>query len=170
MFDFLSFKKTISDVRHQFDSLVRQSQEKRAEITRLHTAPLHTADLAALFDHHIDVMSANYGAALEHNINLMTGAASNQAARLNGVRVVMAAPPGMAASFNTIEASICALLGAELKTSIRRRINEMSRSEKAGPLLKDRPALIAAAERELAGLESDLADLRRQAAEAGVTF
>ncbi len=169
MFDFLGFKKTVSEVRRQVDLLGKRIQEKRDEISHLHAAPLQATDLEALFDKVIDDRSAEYDRAFEFAVSRMSGA-PGAGSRLNGINVITAGPPGVSPTLYTVESSICALLGAELKASIRHRINNMPQTEKAGPLLKDRPGLIEKAERALAALESDLVDLRGQASEAGITF
>ena len=167
--NFSVFKKALSEVRQQHGALVCQMQKKRDEIAHLRTAPLQHADLIDLFDQAIDVKAAEYDAAFSHAVNRMVGDPGS-ASRINDINVVAAAPSGVAPNFNSIECSVCALLGAELKASIRQRVGQMPQTGKAGPFLRDRPGLIKAAERELAGMEREMTKLRNDAAEAGVTF
>lgn len=167
MFDFLNIQKTIAQVREQVVLLETKVQKKRKEIEHYKTAPLQASDVCDLLDDVIDAKAAEYDVALAHAINRINGDPGSSS-RTNGIQVITAAPPGIMPAISAVEASICALLGEELKSALKKRIHALHQTENSGPLLKDRPAMIDAAQRELNMLEERLADLRKTAATSGL--
>lgn len=169
MFDFLSFNKQVTSVRSQKDGLINQIKNKRAEIDALRNSPPPEADIVSLLCGDggvVDRLAANFDAAWEFNLLRLCRHPLNPE-RVHGIGIFTAAPPNLAPSIATIEAVLLALFRDEVKAALRKRIEAMPWPD-AGPSIKQRPALIEKATRELSALEKDLVELQRQAAEAGV--
>ncbi|HAF45928.1 MAG TPA: hypothetical protein DCK83_13635 [Gallionellaceae bacterium] len=169
MFDFLSFKKSVQAVQAHVGEVTANVAKKKQELEFLRTAPMSKPDLIEHFAGLIDKRAADYDVALQFAVNRVACRPLN-AGVVDGVKIICAAPTNVAPSFESIENSMMALFGEEIKTAINKRINALPNDKKSGPRISERPAMIEKAERELAALEKELDALRTQAAQAGITL
>jgi hypothetical protein len=169
MFDFLSFKKQVGSVRARVDELSNAIDEKRGEIKRLQTASPQKADVVAYFDEVIDRLAAGYDAALQFSVERLSDDPLNFN-NANGIGILTAAQALHQPSLHTMEAAIISLFRDDVKASLRKRVEAMVWPAESGPPITERPAMIEKAKRDLDALLKDQADLRQQAASAGITI
>lgn len=172
MFDFLGFKKQVGGVRAQVDKLIAAIEDKRAELKRLRALPPQQADVLEFFDAAIDRRAANFAAALQHSVGYLASDPEhlNVQTHKGNDKILSVALPNQQPTIFSLEDALLAFFQEEIKTTLRKRIEAMPWAHDAGPRIADRPALIEKAERELEALEKDLATLRREAVEAGITI
>lgn len=171
MFDF-NLKKMLGDVRDLVAAKNNAVENKRKELHRLNNAALSRSDVINILcgvGGVLDRSADAYDGVLNFTINRLCGNPLNTE-KEDGIAVIAAAPPGAAPSIKTVESAILCLLRDEIKASLRKRIEAMPWPSEAGPPIADRPALIKKAEGELVKLEKELADLRSEAAAAGITI
>lgn len=169
MFDFLNFKSQLAQIKDQVSELEGRVKDKRDELHWLRTSAPQKIDVIAHFDMLIDRLAANYDKALKFSVDLMSGSPLN----LDGVSslgVLTAVPQGAAATVHSVEAALLALFRDDIRASLRKRIEALPWATDAGPRISERPALIEKAKRELAKLETELAETRSEAAAAGITI
>lgn len=169
MLNFSSVKKLLADIKGHGVGLESQVARTRDDVKRLHTSPPQKADVIAHFDAVIDRLAAPYDAAFKFSIDRLFGDPLNFEG-INSFGILTAASPRQPASFQSVEAALLAIFRDDIKAAIRKRVEAMPWPADAGPLIAERPALIKKSELTLAALEKELADLRRQASESGVTL
>jgi hypothetical protein len=166
MLDF-NLKKLLTNVRDSVaakHNAINVATDKRKHLC---TSMPPKIDVIEFFDGRVDQLAASYDAALKFSIDRLAGDPLNFS-KTDGIGILSAYPPGSRASLESFEAAYLALHGDEVKRALRARIEAMPWPTPVGPRIADRPALIEKADRELAELGKDLADLRREAAESGV--
>lgn len=169
MFDFLNFKNQLAQIKDQVSGLEERVKNKRDELHRLRTSPPQKSDVIAHFDMLIDRLAGKYDKALKFSVDLISGSPLNLDS-VSSLGVLTAVPQNVAATVHSVEAALLALFHDDIKTSLRKRIEAMPWAKDAGPRIAERPALIEKAERELAKLETELAETRSEAAAAGITI
>lgn len=174
MFDtsfFSGFNKQLGDLRKQVSRLTDAIAAKEAEIAHLRTSPPPKEDI-------IDAMSVVFAARAESARMMIEKSlqewhrrplALADGAAIAKMRVINAVEPDRAPTPFTLECGLLAVIGDQLEIGARRLIDDMEWPE-AGPPIEQRPAMIASAERELDVLKQQLATLREQAADAGVSL
>lgn len=172
MFDvkfFNEFTGQIGNLRKQVDKLTEAIAAKEAAIVHLKTSPPPKEDVLAAVNMVFAARAESARMMLEKSIGewhrrplaLADGAAIAKMRLLNAVE------PDRAPTPFTLECGLLAMIGEPIMAGARRLINEMEWPA-PGPAIADRPALIAAAEKDLVNLKSQLADLREKASDAGV--
>lgn len=169
MFDFMSFKKQVGSIKAQVDGLNGAIEGKKKELHHLRRSMPPKADFIAHFDSVSDLQAATYDDTLKFAIERLAGDPLNLD-KTDGIGVLTAALPGVVASPKTMQAALLALLGDEIKKSLRKRIEVLPWPKDVGPPVAERPALIKKVECELAALEKDLAELHNQVAQAGIVI
>lgn len=156
----------MSGLTGELSTLGKRRQSVAEKKKYLETAPPPKSDVVAYLCAELDRMAGGYDQALQFTVDRLSGDPLNFS-KVNGIHVFLAAPQGCAPSLQTFEAAIVAIFRDEIKAALRKRIEAM-RWPEAGPPVAERPAMIEEAAHELAGLDKDLADFRREAANAGV--
>ncbi|MFA6901461.1 MAG: hypothetical protein WC236_00090 [Gallionellaceae bacterium] len=168
MFDFLNIKKLLGDVVSQRDALLKDIQAEQDEAKNLTTAPLQKADVIAYYDYLVDQLGGKYDAAFQFSLDRLHDDPVH-IENTSGITVLTAACINAAATVHSVESALLSIFRDEIKASLRKRIEAMPWPKNVGPLIADRSALLEKSKKKLAGLEKDLAELRRQAAESGVS-
>lgn len=169
MFSFDTFTRQLGDLRSQIEKITDAIADREAQIKFLQTSPPPKEDVLAacelVFAARAEsaVMQIEKAIAEWHRRPLALADGSAIAA----MRLVNAVNPGNAPTPFTLECSLFALIGEPLRAGVRKLIDGMDWPT-PGPAIADRPALIAAAEKDLADLRRQLADMREKAADAGV--
>lgn len=170
MFDFNIFSKQVGDLRGQVDKLTTEISQKEAELKRLRTAPPPKSDvldaLRVIFSARAEsakrVIYRSFEQWQEKPLQL-----SDAAFVVPRMHVLNAVEPNMAPTTFTLECALLAVLGPAIEQGARKLLDEMDWPT-PGPSINDRPKLIAKAETELERLTDTLADIRRQASDAGI--
>jgi hypothetical protein len=168
MFNF-NLKKLLTDVRDLVAAKNTALNVARAKRDHLRTSIPPKADFIDYHERLLDRLAANYDTLLQFSIDRLAGDPLNFE-KTHGIGILAISPPGGAPSLQSFEAAVAALFHDDIKTALRNRIEALPWPTDVGPRIADRPALIEKAESEIAALEKDLADLRREASESGISI
>lgn len=172
MFDnsfFSGFNRQISDLRGHVAKLTKAIATKEEEIAHLRTSPPPKEDVLEAIGVVFAARAESARLMIEKSIqgwhrrplSLADGAS------IAKMRVINAVEPDRSPTPFTLECALLALIGDQLEAGAHRLVADMDWPT-PGPAIAARPALIETAERDLATLNNQLADLREKAAAAGV--
>jgi len=164
MFD---FKKILGGVRAALDDKNRKIAEKERELNALKSLPLPNEDIIAHLEKVIDKRAAQFGQAWDATIELLKRDPLGMD-NIHHLGIITATPPGVSPSVLTMEVAILALFAEDIKAAIRKRVKTVPGG--TGPSLAERSALIEKATSNLANLISERDELRREAAENGISL
>lgn len=170
MFDFLTIKKPLDELASRHGDMQKSIQAKREGLTHLRTSSAPMIDVIDHLNKLIDEAAGEYDSALQGVISRLNDDPANFE-NTHGVSVLNVPPhPGAAPTVRSFESALLALFRDDIKAALRKRIEALPQPKDVGPRVADRPALIAKCQQELAGLEKDLSEFRRKAAESGVSI
>jgi hypothetical protein len=157
MLDFFKdIGKLVDGLGSHKGALEANIQAVKDEKNLLQTAPLHKADVIEYYDNLIDQAAGQFDAGLQCSINRLSHDPMHLE-NTHGVKVITN-PLGNGPLVGDVEIALLALFRDDIKASLRKRIEA----------LPERNVLLEKAEKKLAGLEKELAELRLQAAKHGV--
>lgn len=170
MFDFSLFSRQVNDLRGQVDALAEKIEKKQAHLKFLRTAPPPKSDLKAAINVVLDARAASAKDLIENSLAQWQERplALQDGDRIaKNVHILNAVVPGVAPTPFSLECSLLAVIGPQIKEGIGKLVDSLDWPQ-AGPPLKERQALIEAGEEEVAEMQEQLEVMRQQAAAAGL--
>lgn len=174
MLDFLKLKSAISDLGRQVATLRKDKETLMRQREDVAVAPGTKADVITMLCEHIDERSATCPAQLRQSIETRLAFGRDPHKGSDGKNQLGVIGLGRKnhttpLSALDVEQWLFFLMGATFKKAIAETINGMEWPTQAIPLA-GRESLIAELDRKIATLEKDEQELRRTAADAGVSI
>ncbi|KFB74351.1 MAG: hypothetical protein AW09_000358 [Candidatus Accumulibacter phosphatis] len=168
---FSRVKAAISGLKSDLSTVEKSIAAEQAELDRLRKAPVPLEDIRQVLATVVASRAAKGRTLLAANLlylqNHPQEIAGDQRNLEPRVSILTACRPDQAATPQSVEVAVCALLEHEILAGVQRFLDQVDWPE-SGPPIADRPKLIAEAERRLSKATEAREELRRSAASAGV--
>ena len=174
MFDFLKLKSEIASVGGNIRALRAEVEKLKRRREDLATAPVTREDMLRLMLSQVNEAALRYPQRLREAIDATTRCGVPSCTSLEGepkhvgvftVRRHASVDP----KIHDVEASLCFILQPQLKAALERAVKGMPWPEGAQPL-EGRVEAIEKLDKEIARLEAEEKEFRREAAAAGVAI
>lgn len=176
MFDFLNFKKELSNLAGALHQLELDISKKKKEVVELQTSALAPEDLDKFIDALVGAKAREYTPFFENQVKRLLADPMKMSEWVSDPNMLRQAGFLTAVNFGhgtasplTMEIALFALLKEPLKESIKEHLKGVQLG-KPGPVMKQRLPMIQKLEAEIAELEETRKKLHEQSAAAGITL
>ncbi|WP_288129978.1 hypothetical protein [Accumulibacter sp.] len=164
-------KDAISGLKLDLATVEKSIADEQAALDRLRKAPVPLDDIRKLLSSVVASRATKGRALLAESLRYLQNHPQEVAGDLRHVEprvsILTACRPDQAATPQSVEVAVCALLEHEILAGVQHFLDQVEWPE-SGPPIADRPKLIAEAERRLSKATEAREELRRSAAAAGV--